>query len=239
MHEQYHKWYAQYLSRDFEMLVFGESGLPVILFPTSKGRYYEGKDFGLIDSAAHLIESGKIKIYCPDSIDSQSWYNYSIHPSERVKNHMAYEQMILHDVIEFARYETGNSRVALAGCSFGAYHASNMAFRHPDLTGYLICMGGCYDIKQFIYGFYDDNCYFNNPVDYVPGLQDSWYLDRYKKMGIVFGTGDGDMCLEDNKRISGILASKGIEHWLDIRPGTGHDWQWWREMFPFYLAQIK
>jgi len=34
------------LSRDFEMLVFGNgSGLPLILFPTSLGRYYRTTDF--------------------------------------------------------------------------------------------------------------------------------------------------------------------------------------------------
>ncbi|MEW6653016.1 MAG: esterase, partial [Bacteroidota bacterium] len=82
MKEQYHTWYTQYLSRDFEMLVFGHTGFPVILFPTSKGKYYENKDNGLIDSAAHLIENGKIKIYCPDGIDAMSWYNYIIHPAD-------------------------------------------------------------------------------------------------------------------------------------------------------------
>ena len=54
------------------MLVFGHAGYPVILFPTSLGRYYQNKDFGLIDSVAHLLDTGKIKIYCPDGIDEQS-----------------------------------------------------------------------------------------------------------------------------------------------------------------------
>jgi esterase/lipase superfamily enzyme len=39
MNERYIKWYTPYLSRDFEMLVFGEkSWLPFILFPTSGAR---------------------------------------------------------------------------------------------------------------------------------------------------------------------------------------------------------
>ena len=85
MKEEYHKWYTQYLSREFELIVFGHSGYPVIAFPTSHARYYELKDFGLIGSASQLIESGQVKIYCPDSVDSDSWYNYSIHPADRVK----------------------------------------------------------------------------------------------------------------------------------------------------------
>jgi esterase/lipase superfamily enzyme len=221
------------------MLVFGHSGYPVIAFPTSRARYYELKDFGLINSAAHLIDSGKIKIYCPDGIDSESWYNYSINPADRVKTYNGYENLILFDVIEFARHETGFDKTALAGCSFGAYHALNLAFRHPDKVSYLICMGGSYNIKQFIHGYYDDNCYFNNPPDYLPGLNDAWYLDRIKEVGIVLGTGEWDMCLQDNLEMSDILNKKNITHWLDVRPGTGHDWHWWHEMFPDYLSRIK
>lgn len=238
MQEHYHKWYTQYLSRDFEMLVFGHSGYPIVLFPTSKGRYFENKDFGLIDSASHFIEQGKIKIYCPDGIDWESWYNYGIHPADRVKTHIAYERLILNDVIEFAKFETGAKNVCVAGCSFGGYHAANIAFRHPDKVGYLISMGGTYDIKQFIMGYYDENCYFNNPPDYLPSLNDGWYLDQIKRMGIVLGTGEWDICLEENKRLSSILNSKGINHRLDVRGFTGHDWNWWKEMFPAYLYQI-
>ena len=221
------------------MLVFGHAGFPVILFPTSKGRYFEYKDFKLIESARHLIDAGKIKIYCPDSADEMSWYNYSIHPADRVKTHIGYENVILNDVIPFAKYDTGQPKVGVGGCSFGGYHAANIAFRHPDKIGYLLSMGGSFDIKQFIMGYYDENCYFNNPPDYLPNLNDPWYLDRIRKMGIVLGTGDNDICLEENKILSKILNHKQIPHWLDLRKNTGHDWKWWKEMFVEYLNKIE
>jgi esterase/lipase superfamily enzyme len=237
--EAYHKWYTDHLNREFQMLVHGHDGYPVILFPTSKAHYYENKDFGLIDAAAPLIESGHVKIYCPDGIDAESWYNYSIHPGDRVKTHIGYENVILNDVIGFAKHDTGKQRVAVAGCSFGAYHAANLAFRHPEVVSYLITMGGAFDIKQFIMGYYDENCYFNNPPDYLPNLTDDRFLNQLKKMGIVLGTGEWDHCLNENINLSEILGRKGIEHWLDVRPGVGHDWHWWHEMFPHYLAKIK
>ena len=52
MNEQHVRWYTRHLSRDFEMLVFGHAGYPVVLFPTSLGRYYQNKDFGLVGSVA-------------------------------------------------------------------------------------------------------------------------------------------------------------------------------------------
>jgi len=236
--ETYYKWNSMYLSRDFEMLVFGCDGFPIVLFPPEKGRYFTNKDFGLINSASKLLDSGKIKIYCPDGIDTDSWYNYSIHPSDRIKTHNGYENLILYDVIDFAKHETGLSKVGLAGCGFGAYHALNTAMRHPDLVSSLILLGGFYNIRQFIFGFYNDNAYFNSPLDYLPGLDDSWYLDRIKKMEIIIGTGENDFYLDENKQLSNILNSKQINHWLDVRPNTGHDWNWWREIFPLYLNHL-
>ncbi|WP_337866035.1 alpha/beta hydrolase-fold protein [Ignavibacterium sp.] len=238
MKENYHKWHSLKLDREFEMLTFGSSGLPVIIFPTSGGRYYEAKDRGLIKAVSGLINSGALMIFCPDSINSESWYNYSVHPAERVKRHIQYENAILDEVIEFAEHETGFKKVAVSGCSFGGYHAANIAFKHPDKIGYLFTLSGAYDIKRFIFGHYDDDCYFNNPPDYIPNLNDDWYLSRIKQMHIVLGTGEHDFCLEENYRLSEILSSKKIKHQLDVRKNNGHDWQWWLIMFREYLLKI-
>ena len=221
------------------MLVFGNSGFPVVVFPTSRARYYQAKDFGLINSVAHIIDSGKVKIFCPDSIDNLSWYNQSIPPAERVKMQFRYEEVILNDVFEYAFQDTGFDKAAVAGCSFGGYHSANIAFRNPDKVGYLFSMGGASNIKRFLDGFYDDNCYFNNPPDYLSNLDDDWYLKRIKQMGIILGTGEFDMCLDENRVLSEILTQKNIAHWFDNRKNVGHDWHWWKDMFVDYLNKIK
>lgn len=238
MQEYYHKWHTQYLSRDLEMLVFGHSGYPIILFPPEKGRFYDCKDAKLIEAVGHYLDNGKIKIYCPDVIDAQSWYNFNIAPSERVKKHVIYEKIILNDVIEFAKYETNEKIIGIAGCSFGGYHALNLAFRHPDKIDSLICMGGFFDIKQFIYGYYDDNCYFNNPPDYMPNLEDSWYLDRIKKIKIFLGVGEQDYTFDENKKMSEILSSKQIQHNFDVITNGSHDWQTWKTIFLEYISKL-
>lgn len=238
MIENFYQWNSLYLNRDFEMLTFGEKGLPFIIFPTSGGKYFEAKDRGLINSIADFIDAGKIMVFCPDSINNESWYNYSTEPANRVLRHNDYEKCILNDVIEFAIHKTGYKRVGLTGCSFGAYHAANLAFRHPEKVSHLLTMGGAYDIKQFIFGYYDDNCYFNNPPDYLPNLEDDWYLSRIKKINISLRTGDKDFCLPENSNLSNILRSKNVEHELQIRKDTGHDWHWWLDMFRNYILEI-
>jgi len=233
MKEEYNKWYSSNLGHETEMLIFGHSGYPVILFPTSMGKYYQNKDFGLIESVQWFIDKGLVKIYCPDSIDSESWYNRKIHPADRARNHNRYDAMILNELTVRAREETGHDKIAVAGCSFGGYHAVNFGFRHPSVTGYIFSMGGAFDIKPQVDGYYDDDVYFNNPPDFIPGLNDP----DIRKMGIILGTSDQDICLEQNRILSDILNLKRINHWLDIRAGV-HDWPVWQEMFPAYLSRI-
>lgn len=238
MKEQHVRWYSTHLSRDFEMITFGDAGYPVIVFPASLGRHHQVRDFKLLDSAAHLVKEGKLKIYCPDGIDGESWYNKTISPADRVRAHMAYEQTILNDVVSRALKETGQTRVAVAGPGFGGYHAMNFALRHPDRVGYCICLGGSFDIRSFLDDHYDEDCYFNNPVEFLPNLNDAWFLGHVRRMGIILGTGDRDGCRERNHEFSRLLTAKGVPHFLDDRKWCGHDWSHWREMFAHYLSLI-
>ncbi len=235
MHEEYYKWYSPSIDREFEMLVFGHSGLPIILFPTSKGKYYENKDQGMIAAAEWFIDQGKVKIYCPDSLDALSWYNKEIPPAARAYNHTCYDRLIANEIVPRAQRECSSHFVATAGASFGGYHAINFAFRHAEIVSYAFSMSGLFDIRSFVDGYYDDNVYYNNPVDYLPGNNDP----HLWSMGIVLGAGEHDSCRQANEILSNILESKNIKHWLDIRPNAIHDWPLWKEMFPHYLSLIK
>lgn len=234
MKEEYFKWYSPTLSKDIEMLVFGHAGYPVIVFPSTMGRYHESKDFKLIDSAKWFIDQGMIQIYCPDSIDKDSWYNKEIHPADRVKNHIWYDKFIMEEVVNSIRHEKGIDKVCVAGASFGGFHAANFAFRHPEVVSHMFSMSGAFSVDSFMDGHHDDNVYFNNPVDYMPGNNhpDLW------QMKIVLGVGEWDICLDANNRMHEILNQKGIEHWYDVRKWAEHDWPLWRDMFPHYLSLI-
>ena len=235
MYEHYHRWYSPSLSRDIEVLAFGTRGYPVMLFPTSMGHFSENKDFKLIDSVAWFIEEGLVKIYCPDGIDALSWYNKSIHPAQRVMNHIWYDNFLLTELVPLMQRETGVGRVATAGCSFGGYHATNFAFKHPDVTKYVFNMGAAFNIRDQLEGYYDENVYFNNPPDFMPNAQSSYFNDMF----VVLGTGTNDMCWDANERMASVLRNKGINHWLDVRQNAQHDWPAWREMFPHYLSMIR
>ncbi len=234
MQEQHIRFYSHHVGRDIEMLVFGDRGYPVVLFPTTMGRYYECKDFLLLDSVRWYIEQGLVQIYCPDSINSESWYNKQLHPADKVRNHIQYDRFLSEELVPQLQAKSGTGKVAVAGPSFGGYHAANFAFRHPSQVSHLFSMSGAFDIKSFLDGHYDENAYFNNPIDYLPDANDP----HLWQMNIVLGTSEWDICLEPNQRMSGILHGKGINHWLDIRGWVKHDWPLWREMFPHYLSLL-
>jgi esterase/lipase superfamily enzyme len=230
--EQHHKWYSPNLGKDIEMSVFGHSGYPVIIFPTTMGRFYEAKDFKLIESAKWFVEQGMVTLYCPDSVNELSWYNKGIHPAEKVKNHIWYDKAIMDELVERVRWNTPAGKVAVAGCSFGGYHAANFAFRHPEVVSHMISMSGAFSITSFMDGYYDDNVYFNNPVDFLNNADNPALWN----MKIILGTSEWDICRPSNQELSGILNKKNITHWYDERGWQEHDWPLWREMFPHYLS---
>jgi esterase/lipase superfamily enzyme len=237
MMREYHKWFAGALGRDMEMLSFGHAGVPVLVFPTSLGKYFEYEDREMIATMGDRIGGGALQFYCVDSVDGESWYNKQAHPYWRVQRYLQYERYLLEDVLPLIHRKNPSQRLAVTGCSFGGYHALNFALRHPDIVTDVITMGGAFDIKQFMNGYYSDEVYFNNPPDFLPGLGDHEQLERMRRMNIILATGEHDQCWNENERMAGIMQAKSIPHQLAVwRDGTGHDWPWWQKMARVYFC---
>ena len=52
MRRDYIKWYSPSLHRDMELLAFGHAGFPVVVFPTSGGRFWEYEERGMVGALA-------------------------------------------------------------------------------------------------------------------------------------------------------------------------------------------
>ena len=236
MIREYHRAFSQELQRDMEALVFGHAGTPLLVFPTSMGRFYDYEDRGMIEVLAPKIERGELQVFCVDSVDAESWYNKGVHPRMRAQRHVLYERYLLHEFLPFKRSKNSTPELSVTGCSFGGYHAVNLALKHPDSITHCVSMSGAFDVHPFLDGYYDDNCYFNCPQDYLPGLNDTWFLSRFRKMKIVLGSSDWDICLDQNVRLSALLNGKSVPHWLDIyNDHSSHDWPLWQRMAGKYF----
>jgi esterase/lipase superfamily enzyme len=237
MQREYHSWFSPILRRQMELLVFGHSGSPLIVFPTSMGRFYDYENRGMISAVESRFASGELHAFCVDSVDKESWYDKDIPPAARVERQQEYDAYLREEVLPFIAERNPAQRVTVTGCSFGGYHSANFAFHHPELVDAIISFGGAFDIRRFLDGYYDDNCYFNNPPDFLPNIGDDTLLNEIRRLRIVLAAGENDLCLDENRRLSRILDQKGIPHCLDIwGDGAGHDWCWWEQMAVKFLG---
>ena len=236
MNREYHKWWSPGLGRDMELLVFGHDGVPVVVFPTSQGRFYEFEDRGLVGAIAHKIDGGEIQLYCLDSVDAESWYNRNVGPRWRIARHVQYENYVMDEVLPLVRQKNWNPHLASLGCSFGGYHAVNIALRHPDRFTGCLSMSGAFDMSSFLGGYHDEDVYFNTPTQYLSNLSDPWYFDHYRRNTYVLATGWDDQCLGANQHLANQMGWKGIPHRLWIwESWNSHDWPTWARMMNEYL----
>ena len=234
MNRVFHRWHSPRLNRDMELLEFGHAGMPLLVFPTSLGKYYEYEDRGMVSALSAKIEAGYLHVYCVDSVDAESWYNKQVSPWDKIQRHNEYEAYLLHEVLPLMT--GGNGRIAVTGCSFGGYHSVNFALRHPDIVSHCVSMGGAYDMTSFVGDYRGEDFYFHQPLMYIPQDDDGWYWERYQQLTLILATGENDICRRDNERLSGVLSARSIPHKLDVwGDSTGHDWPWWQQMARTYF----
>ena len=230
MNREHHRWFSPSLGRDMEMLVFGHAGARVLAFPTSKGKYYEWEDRGMIETLADPINRGWLQVYCVDSVDEDSWYARWKWAGDRAWRQVQYDNYLLYEVLPLSR-RNPNPFLITTGASFGAYHAVNFAFRHPEVVGRVLAMNGIYDIRGWTDGHSDDNVYFNNPMEYVRHEHDPGRLALLKRMDIILTTSENEDCAGPPKpsrnccgrKASGTPCACGMAG-RTTGPGGG---RWW------------
>jgi esterase/lipase superfamily enzyme len=233
---EYHRWFSPHLQRDMELLIHGHAGARVLVFPTSMGRFYEYEDRGMVANLRDHLDNGWLQLFCVDSVDAESFYCRWAHPSGRIRRHSQYEEYILHEVLPLTQAKNPNPFLIAHGCSLGAYHALNLALRHPQRFGRVLALSGKYDIAGFLDGYYDENVYFNTPSHFVPNLHDPALLDALRRLEIILAIGNADPNIENNRALSRALWEKGIGHALREWDGWCHDWPYWRRMARHYIG---
>jgi len=223
-----------------EIATWGHFGFPLLMFPTAAADYLEYERFHVIEVMKDFIESGKVKVFSINSINRLSWLNRDLHPKYRALRQVQYNNYIVNEVVPYI-WNSCRSRIGIitTGASLGAYHAANQLFRRPDLFAGMIAMSGNYNIREYYEGdYFDENVYFNNPVDYLPGMEGHDLNSLRHKQHIYVLTGQGQWENPDaSRRLSGLLSSKGIPHELDLWGyDMPHDWPTWRKMLPHYLG---
>ncbi|MFN2398501.1 MAG: esterase family protein [Gemmatimonadaceae bacterium] len=236
-------WHSPTLGQRMPIVTYGDRGRPVLLFPTAAADFLENERFFLIKSVEPLIMSGKVRFFSIDSINRQAWMDRSLPVPEQARRQMLYARYVEDEVVPYVRHMCGDqhARIGVTGASFGAFHAANTLFRRPDLFDALIAMSGFYDLGPgYLRGFSNDNCFFNNPAWYLPGMSGAPLDILQRSAFIVIVTGQGAWEAPHNStQFSELLKKKNIPHLLELwGHDVNHDWPWWRKMLPHYLSKL-
>lgn len=242
MNREYHKWWSDNLQRDMELLIFGHAGAKVLIFPTRDGRFFEYEKLGIVAALKHKIDQGWLQLYCIDAVYSESFYCNWAHPSGRIQRHIAFEDYVLDEVIPFMNRQNPHECIISHGLSLGAFHAANIAFRHPQLFKKLVAFSGRYDLtlniecfNDLLDGFYNEDVYFHTPSHFLPNIECDALLSKLKEMDIIIVIGNEDPFLHNNQQLSAVLSEKGIPHQLILWNERAHSGYYWRRMAPLYL----
>ncbi|MCA9794555.1 MAG: prolyl oligopeptidase family serine peptidase [Candidatus Eremiobacteraeota bacterium] len=229
--------HSHILGRPMPMSIYGHFGVPLLLIPTASSDFEEHERMGMVAALAHHVEAGRVKLFSVNSINSESLSNFSIPPVERIRRQALYDRYLAEEVVP-AIYHDCQSQlpIAVAGASFGAYHAANSLLRHPELFKIGICMSGVYDITSCLDGYYDDTCYAHNPVDYLRHYDPSRLAGC--QLHVLCGQGPWER-IHWTREFSNRLAASGIEHNFDLwGPEVAHDWPWWHRQMDMYVGRL-
>lgn len=237
MNRKHEQWRSPSLGRPMDLLIFGDSGTPVLVFSTSTGGFTEWEEQGMIGALKQQIENGYNQVFCVDSVDDESFLNQDVDPYTRIMRYEQYESYILDEVVPYIDKINGHFFLIVTGIGLGAHHAANLLFKYPKSFHKLIGLSGEYDIRKYVADFYDDNVYFNNPVDYLSNLNDQSMLSMIKATEIRLAAGKKSEQVPETKQLSNTLHRKSITHIVDLWESKNEDdWPDWHTIIQNHIA---
>lgn len=234
-------WYSAALSREMPLARFGHYGKPLLLFPTGGGDYLEMERFLMIRALSPLIEAGRLKVYLLSNINRDGWINPEAAPAYKAHLQARFSEYVTQEVLPFVRKDCGDTdqKFAASGVSLGAYNAVNAACRNPHWFDLVVTMSGTFDLQKWMDGHWDENFYYNHPMDFVRGL-DGEPLTHLQQIQFLLAVGLGPWDNPRNSlRMGKVLKSKRVPTRVEIwGEDADHDWPTWRTMLPVFLNKL-
>ncbi len=221
---------------------YGDHGRPLLLFPTAAADHLENERFLLVRAVEPFLGAGRVQLFSIDSANRRSWMDPALPVTEQARVQALYSRYVEEEVVPWIRRQLGDEgvRVGVSGASFGAFHAANALFRRPELFDVLVAMSGFFDLApDYLRGYSDDDCYYNNPAWYLPNLEGPRLEALRTSCTIRIMTGQGPHeAPEASYTLSSILSAKRVPHVIDVwGTDVNHDWPWWRRMLPYALGK--
>jgi esterase/lipase superfamily enzyme len=241
MKREYLTQYSECLQRELHLLVYGHTGLPVLVFPCQDGMCDNWESFQMPETLSDFIDGGQIQLFCVDTVDKESWSDKTADPAHRAWVQEQYYHYIIDEVLPLIAQVNGTGKLPLAtGCSLGGTHAAIVFFRRPELFSGVLGLSGCYDAPHFWGDWCNSTLYDNSPVHFLPNMpKDHPYISLYNQKTMIICVGQGRW-EDEGRRTAGILdqvfRDKGIHGWVDFWGyDVDHDWPWWKKQIRYYM----
>lgn len=230
------------LNKNMDVIIYGHYGVAILLFPSTTDDCKQSETEGLIESISSFINTGRCRVYSISAVNFESWLDTNKQPPDRSKRHFEFDKFITEEVISLIFSDTsGAVPIITAGAAIGAFHAANAYFKRPDLFLGTLAMSGTFNIQHFCGSYFDETCYFNSPIHYLPNLTDNYwlsFLQSRKHVHLLSGSGDNEFP-GNSLHLSEILNQKSIPHTLDIwGPEWGHNPDTWKVMLQRSITKI-
>lgn len=235
------RWTSPRLRTEIALARWGETGTPLLLFPTAGGDAEEIERFLVIDALSDLLAAGRLKVYSCDSLAGRAMLRGDGSPEHRWWVLNQYHQCVYHEVVPAIRTDCGSPSIEVitAGSSIGAFNALAMVCRFPDAFSHALCMSGTYDLGRFVDGPATEDLYVSSPLHFLPRLEGP-ILDLLRTRFIVLASGQGRAeNIGESWRAADVLGRRGVPNRVDPW-GTEwhHDWPTWRRMLPLYMDEL-
>jgi esterase/lipase superfamily enzyme len=247
VHISYHKKDSRNLGRPMEHKRYGHAGRPVVVFPTSGGRFFQYEDSGAVEALSESIDEGRIQLWTLDGIDRETFLDKNSDPQTRIGRHDAYFRYVREeafpDLVREARISNGGQdlKPLVTGCSMGAFHAANFLFHFPELTAGVIALSGVYSTRDFFGSTLDGGIFYHSPLDYLAGLNDARMLSELRSRRMIFCCGQGaweERMLIETRELEQVLRDKDIPAWVDYwGTDVNHDWPWWHRQLKYFMSR--
>jgi esterase/lipase superfamily enzyme len=93
--------YSPAIGASGSVIAYGHWGRPLLVFPSEQGRAVDYENNGMVGAVSWLIDAGRVKLYCVDAFDAQTWSRTDLPVEERAARHGAYESWIIDQVVPF------------------------------------------------------------------------------------------------------------------------------------------
>ncbi len=221
---------SNYLNRTIEVKVFGKYGFILLMFPSKSDEYEKETDGVIIDSVMNYVNNGIFRIAFVPMVANHIWNSNELIYEEKSTLHLNYNNFLIEELVpKFYEMAGSPTPIITLGCGEGGYFASNTFFRRPDVFWGMISIDGFFDIRFLCRGFWDENCYFNSPLDFLRNLTEEYWLTYLKARQNIYvlASLDNQVATTQSEYLQGVLKDKGIPgsfHTFDFQGSDGEKW---------------